>query len=106
LKNFKNLEDKEDEVIFLKEKVAKVEKEKEEAVKVHDADMTKMKEQNKSISELHTSIEAVRESITSKDRENQKILETLELLGDSSFTFASLCYNALKKIFSFVGATL
>jgi septal ring factor EnvC (AmiA/AmiB activator) len=76
----KSLEEKEVEVIFLKEKVAKVEKENEEAIKVHDADMTKMKEQNKSISELRTSIEATRESITNKDRENQRILETLELL--------------------------
>jgi hypothetical protein len=36
----------------LKEKVAEAKREKEEAVKVRNVDMTKMKEQNKSINEL------------------------------------------------------
>jgi predicted nucleic acid-binding Zn-ribbon protein len=48
----KSLEEKETKVISLKEKVAEAKREKEEAVKVRNVDMTKMKEQNKSINEL------------------------------------------------------
>lgn len=48
----KSLEEKETKVISLNEKVAEAKREKEEAVKVRNVDMTKMKEQNKSINEL------------------------------------------------------
>lgn len=66
----KSLEEKETKVISLKEKVAEAKREKEEAVKVRNVDMTKMKEQNKSINELWTSLEATEENVTSKDKEN------------------------------------
>jgi predicted nucleic acid-binding Zn-ribbon protein len=48
----KSLEEKEAEITSLKEKVNKVENKNEEAIKVHNADMTKIKKQDKSISEL------------------------------------------------------
>lgn len=65
--------------------MAKVEKEKEEAVKVHNVDMTRIKEQDKSIIKLHTNLKTAKDSITSKDIENQRMLETLEQLRGNSF---------------------
>jgi hypothetical protein len=50
----KSLEEKEIEAISFKEKMAKVEKEKEEAATMHNVDTTRIKEHEKSISELCT----------------------------------------------------
>lgn len=60
----KSLEEKETEVISLKEKTTEVKREKEEAVKVHNVDMTKMREQDKLINELHSILEATKENAT------------------------------------------
>ena len=104
-KLWKSLEEKDAKVTSLKEKMAKAEKENEEAIKMSNADMTRIKEQDKSTKELHTSLKAANDNITSKDIENQKIVETLEQLRGNSFAIASRCCDALKKIFSLVGAT-
>jgi chromosome segregation ATPase len=104
-KHWKSLEEKEAEITSLKEKVNKVEKKNEEAVKVHNADMAKMKKQDDSINELWTSLEAANENIANKDMENQKLLETLRQLWDNSFAVASRCCDILKKIFSSTGDT-
>jgi hypothetical protein len=72
---------------------------------VHSADITKMKKQDESISELQTSLEAAKENIANKDMENQKLLKTLRQLWDNSFAVASWCYDILKKNFSSTGAT-
>jgi hypothetical protein len=50
----KSLEEKEIEAISFKEKMAKVEKEKEEAATMHNVDTTRIKEHEKSVSELCT----------------------------------------------------
>jgi predicted RNase H-like nuclease (RuvC/YqgF family) len=85
----KTLEDKETEAISLREKMPEVKKIKEEVVKMHNADMKKIKEHDKLIKELHTSLEATKDNTTSKDRENQRIMETLEQLQGNSFAIAS-----------------
>jgi chromosome segregation ATPase len=101
----KYLEKKEVEITSLKEKVNKVEKKNEKATKVHNTDITKMKKQDESIRELQTNLEAAKENIATKDMENQKLLETLRQLRDSSFAIASRCCDILKKIFSSTSAT-
>jgi hypothetical protein len=72
---------------------------------MHNADMTKMKKQDESISELRYSLEAKKQNITKKDMENQELLETLWQLRDNSFVVASQCCDTLKKIFSSNGTT-
>jgi predicted RNase H-like nuclease (RuvC/YqgF family) len=51
-----SLEEEETEIISLKKNLAKA-KEKEQAEKVHNDDMVKMKKQDDSINELRTSLE-------------------------------------------------
>jgi hypothetical protein len=60
--------------------MADVEKKKEEVVKMCNSNMTRIKEQNKSIKELRTSLKAAKDNTTSKDRENKRIMETLNSL--------------------------
>jgi predicted RNase H-like nuclease (RuvC/YqgF family) len=67
-KLWKSLEEKDAKVTSLKEKMAKAEKENEEAIKMSNADMTRIKEHDKLIKELRTSLEAAKENITSKDK--------------------------------------
>jgi hypothetical protein len=60
--------------------MADVEKKKEEVVKMCNSNMTRIKEQNKSIKELRTSLKAAKDNTTSKDKENKRIMETLNSL--------------------------
>lgn len=65
----------------------------------------KMKEQDNSVNEFRTSLEAVKENIASKYKENNKLLETLSRLWDNCFDVASWCCDSLKKILSSIDAT-
>lgn len=85
--------------------LAEAEKEKQEAEKIHNDDVTKMKEHDNSIKELHINLEAVEENVAGKDKENRKILETLNQLRDNCFDIASWCCDTVNKIFSSAGAT-
>jgi chromosome segregation ATPase len=105
VKLWKSLEEKEVEITSLKDKVDKIEKKNEEAAKVHNANISKMKKQDKWIKELQTSLEATKKNIANKDMESQKLLETLRQLWDNSFIAASRCCDILKKNFSSTGAT-
>lgn len=100
-----SLKEKETEVTFLKEKLAEAKKEKEEAEKIHNNDVMKMKEQDNSIKEHHTNLETAEENVAGKDKENQKLLETLNNLRDNYFDIASRCCDTMKKIFSLADAT-
>lgn len=64
-----------------------------------------MKEQDNSMNELHFILEAAKENIVGKDKENKELLETLSQLRDNCFAIASLCCDIVKKIFSLVGTT-
>jgi hypothetical protein len=83
--------------------MAKVEKEKEEALKVHNVDMMRIKEHDKSIIKLHTNLKTTKDSIASKDIENQRILETLEQLRGNSFVLQCFEENLLFSWWNFEG---
>lgn len=72
------------------------EKKNDEAVKMHNADISNMKKQDESIKELQTYLEATKRSNADKDIKNKKILEILGQLRDNSF---------VKKIISSTSAT-
>jgi hypothetical protein len=48
----------------------------------------------------------MKEDATSKDRENKKLLETLDQHRSNSFTIDSWCLDVVQKIFSSNGVTL
>jgi hypothetical protein len=78
---------------------------KEQVEKIHGDDVMKMKEQGDSINELHTSLEAAKEIIAGKDKENKKLSETLSQHRDDCFEVLSRTCDSLKKIFSSAGVT-
>lgn len=87
-----SLEEKKVEVTCLKEKVA-------EAEKIHNADVTKAKEQDDLIKQLRASLDATKKDVASKVNENQQLLATLNQFCDTCFDIASRCCDNVKKFF-------
>ena len=83
----------------LKEKAEKAKKNNDEATKIHNADISKIKKPDESIKELQANLEAAKRNIANKDIE-KKLLEILRQLRENSFVVASLCCDILKKNFS------
>lgn len=67
--------------------------------------MTKAKEQDNLINELHANLHATKEDFASKDKENQKLQVALNQLRDKCFVSTSRCCDNMKKIFSSASAT-
>lgn len=74
----KTLEEKDAKMASLKEKAEKAEKEIDEARKIHNGDVSKLKKQDKLIKELQANLEAENRGNADKDMENQKLLEILK----------------------------
>jgi chromosome segregation ATPase len=100
-----SLEEKDNEIAFLKRALAEAKKEKKEAGNTHEQDMIKIMEQYETIGELHVNLKKVKEEINAKDEENVKLLESLRYLRDHCFEITSRCCDCFKKIFSSTGAT-
>lgn len=82
------LEEKNNEITSLKQALVKAKKEKDEAEKIHEQDITKIIEQGESISELHVNLEKAKEDSNAKAEENVKLLKSLRQFQDRCFEIA------------------